>query len=241
MGFVDIHCHIMPGVDDGSKDTAMTGRMLEIAYNDGIDTMIVTPHYMPGQRHVVPSEIERFADRLSDISNRRGWPMNFYAGNELLYHSDCIGKLDGGRVCTLADTAYVLVEFEKGDSYRHIQSGVRALLSAGYYPILAHAERYATLVENIDYIENIVNSGCLLQVNASSVMGDFGRDSKIITGRLLNEGFVHFVATDAHSDGRRAPRMKKCFEYMCRHFGEDYSEELCEFNARKILAGERVV
>ena len=240
MGFVDIHCHIMPGVDDGSKNMAMTRRMIEIAYGEGIDTCILTPHYKPGHRHVAPGSIGRFADGMTAMSRKSGMPVRFYAGNEIMYYSEASDRLDNGSICTLAESDYVLVEFEPLDDADRIFNGLRQLVYAGYRPVLAHIERYECMVRQIKYWMDVVDMGCLIQVNTGSVTGNFGYRIKSYTHKLLKEHAVHFVATDAHRDSGRAPYMRKCAEYIRKKCGESYADSVCTLNALKLIKNEDI-
>lgn len=240
MGYTDIHCHLMPGVDDGSRNLSMTGRMLEIASEEGISRIIITPHYKPDRPCASPDKIHRFADSLNEISVRRGWNMSFFAGNELMYHSDCTALIAGNRVCTLADTDYVLMEFEPGDDFGRISKGIRELIYAGYIPVLAHIERYRSITEEPERAYELEETGCLFQINASSVFGDEGRPAKALAYKLLREKMVSFVATDAHTDGRRSPRMKECAGFLEKNFGPDYTSLILEHNAAKLIAGEDI-
>ena len=237
---VDIHCHMMPGVDDGSANMAMTGRMLQTASNEGIDSIILTPHYKPGHRHVTPGEIGEFADSLTHISDLRGWDMRFYPGNEIMYHNDCVAKVESGRICTLANTDYVLVEFEPWSEFDRIYNGLREFMYAGYRPVLAHIERYSCIIDKPGRAEEIHNMGCFIQVNASAVMGEEGRVVRVFTNRILGERFADFVATDSHSDTTRAPHIKKCADYVERKYGADYAARIFEGNARKLIEGDEI-
>ena len=213
MGYVDMHCHMMPGVDDGSQNVAMSYRMIEIAHEEGIDTCILTPHYKPGHRHVAPGEIGRFAKEMTARSAVQGMPVKFYAGNELMYFSEACDRLDEGIVCTLAGSDYVLVEFEPLDDEDRILAGLRQLIYAGYRPVLAHIERYECMMKSKNAWRLVADMGCLIQANTGSITGDFGHMAKVYTRMLLKEQALHFVSTDAHRDYGRAPYMKASLSY----------------------------
>ena len=238
MGFADMHCHIMPGVDDGSRDIDMSRNMIDIAYSEGIDTVILTPHHKPGHSHVSPDEIRAFANRMTEEARESGRNISFYPGNEVLYYTDCIDRLEQGRICTLADSQYVLVEFEPMDDIERICTGARALLYGGYRPVLAHIERYSAMIGSESNWRRVADMGCLIQVNTSSVIGDFGHKAKAYTKSLLKEHAVHFVATDAHSDRWRAPYMKKCAKYLQKKCGDEYADRLINTNVHRLIEGE---
>ncbi len=233
-----MHCHIMPGVDDGSRDIDMSRNMIDIAYGEGIDTVILTPHCKPGPDRVSPDDIRAFADRMTEETRDLGRPVSFYPGNEVLYYTDCIEELDQGRICTLVDSKYVLVEFEPMDDIERICTGVRALMYGGYRPVLAHIERYAVMIGSESNWRRVADMGCLIQVNTSSVIGDFGHKAKAYTKKLLKEHAVHFVATDAHSDRRRAPYMEKCAKYLRKKCGDTYADSLINTNVHRLIDGE---
>ena len=139
---VDIHCHVLPGVDDGSKNMEMSQEMLDIAYEEGIGTMIATPHHMPEGRNVSSQGIRERVAKLQQYADAKKYDLTIYPGNEIYYYSDAPDMLEEGKICSLAGTSYVLVEFSPMDESRYIRNSLAELQNMGYDPIIAHVERY---------------------------------------------------------------------------------------------------
>lgn len=235
MGYIDMHSHILPGMDDGSRSMGQTLRMLETAVSEGITTMIATPHNMPGKGCPPGSVVRRKVDELRRTVEQEGIPLEIVAGTEYYYREEVLDLLDSEDAVTLGNSDCVLVEFEPLAEKNYIRNALRNILGLGYRPVIAHVERYAKLMEDISLLTDMRKNGILVQVNAMSVTGDNGRQAKKDVRNLLKKGLVDFVATDAHSDGRRAPYMAKCAEVLRRKCSAEYADRLLFGNAEDLL------
>lgn len=232
----DIHCHILPGVDDGAKSMEQSMEMIDIAYENGIDTIIATPHHMPEGRNVSPTGIKERVAKLQAYADEKDYDMTILPGNEIYYHSDVAEMLDEKQICTLAGSSCVLVEFSPMDESRYIRNSLAELQNMGYDPIIAHVERYMSLLKApFEKIQELRDMGILIQVNANSVMGGFGKPTKAIVEKLLKNRLVDFIGTDAHSSGTRSPAIRECAEYLSSKYPADYVEELLYVNAEKYI------
>ena len=233
---VDIHCHILPGVDDGASSMEETVSMLEQAVADGITTMIATPHYHLGRKVASYDMVETaYQDVLSEIEKRK-LPIRIYLGNEIFCSDTAIEDIAQKKAHTMDGTRYILLEFHPGNSYRDIRHGVHTAIEEGYIPIVAHAERYQALAEDIERVDELVQMGCYIQLNAADIMGAEGFRMKQLCKKLLKEELVHFVATDAHkSEGRRTPKLCKCVSYIEKKYGKDYAKAIFETNPMCVL------
>ena len=235
MGYIDIHSHILPGMDDGSRSMEQTLRMLEIAVSEGITAMLATPHNMPGKGCPPAGVVRRKAEELRRITEKEGIQIEIMTGTEYYYRGDVLDILESGDVVTLGNSDCVLVEFEPMAERNYIRNALRNILGLGYTPVIAHVERYAKLMDDTAVLNDIKKNGVLIQVNAMSVTGDNGRQSRKDVKGLLKKGLVDFIGTDAHSDGRRAPYMKKCADILYRKYGTAYADALLFGNAEAIL------
>ncbi len=234
---VDIHCHIMPGVDDGSRDMDTSLKMLEIAAREGITDVILTPHHKPLHHNVSVERNKIYTKRLNEAVRSAGIDIRLYSGNEIYYSDETQRQLEEGMICTLADSEYVLVEFHPTNPYRAISNAVYQIQGAGFIPIIAHVERYSDIVSHPAYVEELINKGCYIQVNALSVMGKYGFGIKLFVKKLLKNTLVHFVATDAHDTKRRAPYMADCRSYIQRKYGKDYADRIFYENPMSVIRG----
>ncbi|MCR5502967.1 MAG: hypothetical protein K6F53_08150 [Lachnospiraceae bacterium] len=238
MDYTDIHSHILCGVDDGAPDLETSLRMLRCAYKDGIRRIILTPHFKEHRHSVGPESEERRIRELTDILKEEKIPVSLYGGHEILYFSEAAAYLEAGRILTLAGSRYVLVEFLPSADKGYIAAGLYDLLSSGYLPILAHAERYECLYEYPEFAKELAGMGIFLQCNAGSIAGKAGHEAKKFCFRLLSESLVSFAATDAHDAKRRAPKMDFARRYVERHFGKETAERIFFYNPFRILRDE---
>lgn len=235
MQYIDIHSHILPDIDDGSKNLKQTMRMLQIAEENHISRIIATPHNKSHVVSAVPEDIGGVVRKIRRLCERNGMHIKIYSGNEVFYRHGIGEYLIDGKACTLAGSSYVLIEFHPEDEYTYIRNGVYELLSEGYIPILAHVERYYCICQNPEYVEALRNMGCKIQVNAGSILGNYGAEAKNFTRKILSYEEVDFIATDAHSDGHRGPYMKECARFIERKYGREYAKKILYSNAKKIL------
>lgn len=226
---IDIHSHILPGVDDGSDSFEKSMRMLKCAADDGISGIILTPHNKPGHRHMHFSKMASNVEKLQKLMAEGNIKIELYIGSELYYRSGLLEEIENDISATLAGSRYVLLEFTPLEDYDYIRNGCYSLLMGGYYPVLAHAERYQNVCSKKYGIDELIEMGCYIQVNAGSVMGKAGSKAKRFVRNILKRQQVHFVATDAHDLKRRAPYLSDCANFISKKYGEDYSEKLfCE-------------
>lgn len=234
-GFIDIHSHILPGIDDGSDSLETTIEMLRLAWEEGIRTMIATPHYREGRLETPTEQLLELYRQVLAEAQKIDTSFQIYLGNELYSSYNLAEHLDSGRAHSLNGTRYVLVEFSPSKSYSEMRMAFRSLQMSGYRPILAHAERYECLLEENTRVRELISSGVYIQVNASSIAGDYGFRIRMFSRGLLKHGEVHFVATDTHNPDDRAPRISKCMAYVEKKYGSKYANLIGRDNALRVL------
>lgn len=226
---IDIHSHILPGADDGSDSLETSMKMLKCAADDGISGIILTPHNKPGHQNMDFSKMTSTVEKLQKMMLKEDITVELYVGSELYYRSGLLEEIESDTAVTMADSRYVLLEFNPLEDYDYIRNGIYSLLMGGYYPILAHAERYRNVCIKKYGIDDLIEMGCYIQVNAASIMGKSGSKAKRFVKKILKQQQVHFVATDAHDLGKRAPCLSNCADFIRKKYGEDYSKKLfCE-------------
>lgn len=231
-GLVDVHCHILPGLDDGSQDMEETLRMLRIAAAEGIAEMIVTPHFNSSGRSASPELVQNTLQRVRGAAEREGLPIRLFPGNEVNYFNDLPTFLEEGRVLTMNGTRHVLIEFLPSVMFRTLQNAMEAVLGVGYKPILAHAERYNCILEDSEQVAFLWDMGVQIQVNASSIVGKSGGNVKRFVHELLDEDLVDYVGTDAHGSEHRTPQIAKCRDQLLKKYRQSYVERILRENAR---------
>lgn len=238
--YIDIHSHILPGIDDGSADFSMSLQMLALAAKRGTRGIIVTPHNKPGRHNAGQKKITSLIEELKQEMEERNISIELYFGNEIYYRSGIREELEEQKCLTMAGSDYILTEFGPMDDFDYIRNGIYNLLAEGYRPILAHAERYEKINGRADRVEDLIEMGCYIQVNAGSIMGNFGFGTKVFTRKLLAKELVHFVATDAHDLGKRSPDLRECASYISKKYGANYMQELCYENPMHIIRNEYI-
>ena len=237
---IDIHSHILPGVDDGSDHLETSLMMLQIAAQEQISQIILTPHNKPAHHNVPPHRIIEKMGELQEQLDNKQIDISLHAGNELYYRNGLVQELENGEAMTLAGSHYVLVEFSPDAEYDYIRNGLYSLQLGGYRPIIAHVERYRKVCAKLDRVEDLVKMGCYIQVNAGSVMGRFGFGTRILTVKHQKTGLVHFIATDAHDAAKRTPKIADCMTYVANRYGTAYADELLWKNPVKILKDQYI-
>lgn len=236
---VDVHCHIMPRIDDGSRNMTETIKMLKIAEAEGITHIIATPHFKSGHHNANPQKVSELINAVNDAAATLRINMNLYQGNEILYFEDMCSYIDTGKISRMNGTNHILVEFMPSDPYQYIRNSIDEIIGEGYHPIIAHIERYGCMVDDIENVREIKHMGAQIQVNASSVTGRMGKDIKKFVHRLLKEEIVDYVGTDAHRCERsRVPKMKECAHMLYKKYNEEYVDSILYGNAFDRLLGD---
>lgn len=240
-GLIDMHCHIVPGVDDGAKNMEMAARMLQAEYRNGVSAVIVTPHYRKGMFETSQRVIDRRFEKLRQAAMRLRSQMQVYLGCEYHTNQDMVQDLQSGKRPSMAGSVYVLAEFSSAHGYAVIRNQVYELIAAGYRPIIAHAERYPCLVKEPVLIEELRELGAEIQLTSGSVLGEDGWRLKRFCNRLLKEKKVQYIASDAHDLQHRAPNLQACAIYLEKKFGRRFAEQILIRNPRKIIENGKVM
>jgi len=241
MELFDMHCHLLPGVDDGSKNMEMTLDMLQIAHEEGTKDILFTPHFMIGRNHYkTAGELDAKFEEVKAVAAERYPEMNLYLGNEILYEEGVVDLLKAGEIHTMNGTRYVLVEFNVRTPFRQIRDAIRLLSEARYWPIIAHVERYQSLVKRMERIEEMLDMQALLQMNISSVEGGFLNESKRWCRKLIKEGCITFFGTDAHNVDSRAPYTQDYIPWIRKHCGDEDAEFMLSGAAKLMVQGKYI-
>lgn len=238
--YIDIHSHILPGIDDGSDNIEETIHMIEAARNDGISIIIATPHYHEGRYKKKVADYEAALNIVRSYVKDIFPNVRIYLGCEIYYNHECIDLLESNQIPTMAGSKYILLEFSPRREYQYIRTNLQRCLFAGYLPILAHVERYICLEQDISLVEELVNMGVYIQFNTNSIVGNIRGKTKKFVRRLLHHNLVHFMATDAHNMSNRSPVINKSKEYIIKKYGKSYLDRLIIHNPKKVLNNEYI-
>ena len=234
-GFVDIHTHILPGIDDGAKSMDEAMQMLRMAWEDGTRMLILTPHYRGRFKETTPEKLREAYAALCRTAQQELPKLRLFLGSEVFYEEDAPQALEAGRILTLADSDFVLLEFRSGAFRSQILSAVSEVIRYGYTPILAHIDRYNAFLSDDALIDEVLDMGAQVQLNANSVMGENGFKVKRFCHALLRREKVQFIASDAHDTKHRPPRLQACYLRVRDKYGSDYAQQVFCYNTRAIL------
>jgi protein-tyrosine phosphatase len=236
---IDVHCHILPGIDDGARDLGVSLEMARVAVAAGTAGIVCTPHHLNGvfsnTRASVLAAVNAFRGALSD----REIKLDLYPGSELHLVPELPGLLESGDALTINDGGrYVLVELPTRIVPMGTEVILRSLLGAGITPVIVHPERNSELRRKPERASQWVAMGCKLQLTGQSCTGEFGLPIKAICSHWLGRGEVHLVASDAHRPQGRAPRLDQARAALVQSMGLAAARGLLEENPRRLVAGE---
>lgn len=234
---IDIHSHLLPGVDDGASSTDESVKMIEMYIENGYDGAILTPHFRDKYRKS-KSELELAFNELKNEIKHRDIEFELYLGNEI-YADECTVKnVNSGNICTMANSRYVLLEFPFHSEPAYANELIFELRAGGYIPIIAHVERYSYIHRNVKIPYGWIENGALIQVNIDSFCRSKNEQIYKTAVHLLKNDIIDFIATDSHSSTWRSPNVKNTLEMLLKIKGEMWFEEVIVNNPQKILRDE---
>jgi protein-tyrosine phosphatase len=221
---IDLHCHMLPGIDDGASEVSVSLAMAKASVAQGITTVACTPHILPGLYHNTGPQIRQATARLQDMLDQEKIPLRLTTGSDAHIALDFIAGLRSGRVLSLGDSRYVLVEPPHHTAPPQLEDFFFNLVVAGYVPILTHPERLSWTPGRYQTIERLVAGGVWMQITAGSLTGAFGSTALYWAHRMLDEGCVHLIASDAHDTARRPQNLAAGYECAAKRVGVEEAQ-----------------
>ena len=244
MTMIDIHVHILPGVDDGAKNWEESLKMAQMAVNDGIRVMVATPHLFKGRtldldqlndKEFILLCVAELRQKLSEAAI----PLEIIPGCDFPLGVESLKLLDAGRALTINDAnRYLLLELPDTSLPPATEEICFYLQSKGITPIITHPERHLILQEMPQKLKRLIDLGCLVQMTGNSLTGRFGRRVKKISQQMIKLGYVHLLATDAHNPKDRPPLLSQAVTELSRLVGKDRARAMVHDLPGKIIAGE---
>lgn len=234
---IDIHCHILPGVDDGAASLDAACRMAALAAESGVGTLIATPHCNARderKNYRSPALDGAFA-ALQREFDRLGLPVRVLPGCEVLLRGDVGALLAEKPLYTLAASRYLLVEFYFDEDPRYMDAALATVRAHGYAPFVAHPERYFCVQDDPALALRWFEAGCGLQLNKGSVLGDLGEGAYDVSRALLRDGLCHAIASDAHHFAYRTPSFARLLDELDYAFPAIDAALLLERNPQNVL------
>jgi protein-tyrosine phosphatase len=223
---IDLHCHILPGIDDGAADLSVSLAMARASVAAGITVLACTPHILPGVYHNSGPQIRSAVAQLQTVLDQEGIPLHLIAGADVHIVPDFVAGLNSGRLLTLGDTRYVLVEVPHHVAPVRLDDCFFQLMLAGFVPVFTHPERLSWIDGHYANLQRLAQAGVWMQITAGSLIGSFGRRARYWAERMLDEGFVHILASDAHNMNRRPQLLREGREAAAGRVGEEEADRL---------------
>lgn len=235
---IDLHCHIIPMVDDGARSAAVACQMAAHAYRSGTDTIVATPHCnLHGARSNYRGRLyTEFFSLFRALLRQHGIPVQLLPGAELFAHPSNLRRLlDERRVVTLNHSRYLLTEFNFQTRGEDISDALDLIARRGLVPVVAHPERYAAVQHDLRLVARWFAKGYVIQINKGSLLGRLGNSAQIAGEAILTAGLAHVIATDAHDMRYRPTGFQTLLPFLQARCPEDYIALLLEINPRRII------
>lgn len=234
-GMIDMHCHLMPGVDDGARDAKELRKMLKMEYASGVRTIILTPHYRQGMYEPSKESVIRNYKRVKKMVSLMKLEMKVYLGCEYYARDNMISHLKREKYLRINGGKFVLIEFSGLHSFHKMRNWVNELVCEDLIPVIAHAERYPQLMKDWNYLDDLRTLGAWIQVDSASLLGKQGWLLKRKTGQMLKKGYIDVIASDAHDTKDACPNLDLCAKYVIKKVGKEKARELFVTNPQMIL------
>ena len=238
---IDLHCHLLPGVDDGSKSMDISLKLANDAVRDGIDYALLTPHHMNGvylnHKRAVIQQTQEFQMEL----DRHKISLKVFPGQEVRINGDLLTALDQDDIL-FADEGgrYLMLEFPDDDVPNYTSNIIYELMQRGIIPVVVHPERNTMIMKQPDILYDLLSKGCLSQITAGSYVGIFGHKVQKFSKQLIQAGQAYIFASDVHNLPNRKCEMTNAFVKMNHEFGNDYVSRFNE-NAKRIINGDNIL
>lgn len=236
---VDIHCHILPEIDDGAQNLEESIQMAKAAVQEGITKVVASPHHYTSRFHNPKEEIVPKVALLNKELQNRNIPLEILVGQEVRINGDWISEYENNQIATINDNIYVLIEFPANHVPRYAEQLFYGIQMTGLIPIIVHPERNSQIVEQPEKLYRLIEKGAISQITAASVAGYFGKSIQKFSLQLIEANLTHVVASDAHNTTNRSFKMIEAFDVIEREFGSDAVYMFNE-NAELIVSGNMI-
>lgn len=235
---IDVHCHILPGVDDGPETLDESLDMVREAINQGVTAAVATPHHKHTKYENVKQDIIKHVEELNEAIIRAGLEFTVLPGQEIRLYGELLSDLETGDLLTINNTnKYLFIELPSNHVPRYTDRMLYQLQLDGFTPVIVHPERNSEFVENPSLLYQLVKKGAITQVTASSITGEFGKKIKKFALSLLDSNQAHVIGSDSHNTTNRKNCLKQAYHVIEREFGSD-SVCLLQENAICLVNGQ---
>ncbi|HPR64965.1 MAG TPA: capsular biosynthesis protein [Thermoanaerobaculia bacterium] len=235
---IDLHCHILPGVDDGASSWKESLSMALMAEDDGIEAIFATPHANPSYHNVSAGTVDQLVQELNTAIQKEGRTIQVYTGHDAHLVPELLDRLRSGEIHTLNSSRYFLLEPPEHFRISEMQEAIFGFMAHGFVPIITHPERVGAFLRNPEFLYRLVEQGALVQITAGSVTGYFGESIRHYSESILKEGLGHILASDAHSPRHRPPILSQACNVISS-WGVD-AHPMVSGRPRAVLSDEEI-
>lgn len=232
---VDIHCHILPLVDDGPASVEHALQLAEQAVAEGVSRIIATPHLYHPQFETEEVDVQLTVNEFNVLLKQRDIPLTVYPGHEIRLIGELMEALEAGKALTLNESRYILIEFPSSGIPSYARQVFAELISEGYIPVVAHPEKNKAIIQNPSLLFELISNGAISQVTCASLIGKYGKDVQRFAIALLENGLAHLIASDAHHLEKRPFYWKQCERMLEKTFEDWLIDEIYENNEAVLL------
>lgn len=237
---IDMHTHILPNIDDGSKSIEETFNLIKEAKEAGFEAIVSTSHYIEDYYETNVAERRVWLSAISEKLKEANIDINLYIGNEIYISDNIIGLLEDGKATTINDTSYVLFEMPLNAKPLNLYDVVYEMLQHKLVPILAHPERYGFIQEEPEIVYDLIQKGVLMQSNYASIIGTYGQKAQIIVKKFLECDMIHFLGSDVHRQNTIYPKIPNILVELENIIGKEKLYELTTLNPSLVLQNKRI-
>ncbi len=237
---VDFHTHIIPGIDDGSRDINETINILREAEKAGFNMIVLTPHYIEGYYETTRNTNKVYVNKLNRIAIQNNINVRLFIGNESYISDNLVSLVVKGKISTVNGSKYLLFELPMNSQPMDINRIVYKMEEVGIVPILAHPERYSYIQESPNMICDLIKNGVFMQCNYGSILGQYGKRAQIIFKKLLENDMVYFLGSDVHKMDSIYNQMPEAVRKIEKIIGKQKMQEITCINPQRVLMNQRI-
>lgn len=233
---IDVHCHILPGIDDGSASMEESMQMIREAYAAGFKAIISTSHYIEEGYNTSKAKRQELIDMLNFKINQEGLDIKIYNGAEAYITPNLVSLIKQEEIPNMNDTKYLLMELPMYNQILYLDRILKDLIAQGVTPVIAHPERYEIVQKNDKMLEELANMGVLFQANYASCIGLYGKEAQKTFKKLLKADRISFLGSDCHSSNSIYTKMPEILRKLEKMIGREKLEELTTINATRLVS-----
>lgn len=238
---IDIHSHLLPGIDDGSESMSISLQMAREAVSDGITHALMTPHHMNGRYINHATDVIHQTENFQEILDKSKIPLTVFPSQEVRINGNLLTALDSGDILSTDDQGmYILIELPSNDVPSFTTDILFQIQQRGVTPVIVHPERNTRLMEKPDLLYDMVSRGAYTQVTASSYVGKFGKAVTKFSEDIIANGLAHIIASDAHHIPGRKYEMRAAFSKLTDQYGRSMAKEF-DTNAKSLVNGDNLI